>query len=142
VRRGDRPGVWFFSLDASSRFAVAGGRRLYGLPYRRAGFKAGPQGFSVAAEGGVFLARYQAHEGTATASEPGTLEHFVSERYCLYSRGGTMRAEIDHQPWQLERIEAKVVHSGIAPLALKGEPICHVAARQEAVIWPPTSLDG
>jgi hypothetical protein len=30
------PGIWFFSLEASPRLAVIGGRSLYGLPYRRA----------------------------------------------------------------------------------------------------------
>ena len=32
----NRPGVWFFSLDAPSRLAVELGRRLFHLPYRRA----------------------------------------------------------------------------------------------------------
>src|SRR2546423_11540414 len=33
VTRGGRPGIWFFSLDASSRVAAEAGRRLYRLPY-------------------------------------------------------------------------------------------------------------
>ena len=33
VTRGDRPGIWFFSLDASSQVAVEAARRLYRLPY-------------------------------------------------------------------------------------------------------------
>ena len=33
---GEKPGIWFFSLDASSRLAVEGARRLYRLPYFRA----------------------------------------------------------------------------------------------------------
>src|SRR5213079_2252897 len=36
VRSGDRPGIWFFSLDASSRLAVEAARRTYKLPYFRA----------------------------------------------------------------------------------------------------------
>ena len=36
VRRGDRAGIWFFSLDASSRLAVEAARRTYRLPYRYA----------------------------------------------------------------------------------------------------------
>jgi len=36
VTRDDKPGVWFFSLDADSRLAVEAARRLYKLPYFRA----------------------------------------------------------------------------------------------------------
>jgi uncharacterized protein YqjF (DUF2071 family) len=36
VMRDGKPGIWFFSLDASSQVAVEGARRLYRLPYFRA----------------------------------------------------------------------------------------------------------
>src|SRR4051812_35249046 len=59
VRRGDRPGIWFFSLDASSRFAVATARPVYGLPYRLARFEVDDGAYSVETEGGAGLtARY------------------------------------------------------------------------------------
>lgn len=32
-RVGDKPGIYFFSLDANSRLAVAGARRTYRVPY-------------------------------------------------------------------------------------------------------------
>src|SRR5438105_5966719 len=41
VRRDGRPGIWFFSLDASSRWAVEAARRLYKLPYHHARITAG-----------------------------------------------------------------------------------------------------
>ena len=37
--------------------------------------------------------------------EPGTLEHWLTERYCLYTvdrRGRILRAEIHHPPWPLQ----------------------------------------
>src|SRR5438093_1905363 len=36
VSARDRPGIWFFSLDASSTLAVEVSRRTYDLPYFRA----------------------------------------------------------------------------------------------------------
>src|SRR3954471_18570225 len=48
VRRDERPGIWFFSLDASSRPAVAAARRAYGLPYRHARVRAHDASFALA----------------------------------------------------------------------------------------------
>ena len=136
VRHGDRPGIWFFSLDASSRLAVEAARRGYKLPYRharismeRGRFTARPFGLSAS-----FDARYES-QGEIFHSEPGTLEHFLTERYCLYADDGRLRADIHHAPWPLQRAEATVEQHGIAPVALEGDPLCHFADRQDVVIW-------
>jgi len=136
VRRGDRPGIWFFSLDASSRLAVEAARRSYRLPYRHARigvrdrrFTAKPYGLQAS-----FQARY-AGVGDTFQAQPGTLEHFLAERYCLYADDGRARADIHHPPWPLQRADATVEQYGIAPVPLDGEPICHFARRQDVVIW-------
>ena len=138
VRRGDRPGIWFFSLDASSRLAVEAARRTYKIPYRHARiamdggrFTAEPYGVKAS-----FSARYAA-EGGVFRAEPGTLEHFLAERYCLYGDEGRMRAEIHHAPWPLQPADATVEQQGIAPVPLEGEPVCHFASRQDVVVWKP-----
>ena len=137
VRAGDRPGIWFFSLDVSSRAAVAAARRTYRLPYRHARIEAGSGSFRAAIEGGgSFRARYH---GMGMPAAPGraTLEHFLVERYCLYARDGELRAEIHHAPWPLQPAEAEVEHRGVAPVELEGEPICHYARRLDVLIWSP-----
>jgi uncharacterized protein YqjF (DUF2071 family) len=136
VRAGGRPGIWFFSLDASSRAAVATARRLYRLPYRHADIDARDDSFRAETEGGgMFRASYRG-VGTPSPAAPGTLEHFLVERYCLYADDGRMRAEIHHAPWPLQPAEAEVEQRGIAPVELEGEPICHYARRLDVVIWP------
>jgi hypothetical protein len=76
---------------------------------------------------------------------PGTLEHFLTERYCLYTvaEGGIWRAEIHHPPWQLRHAEAEFRVNAIAPagLLLPGEPLLHFAERQDVVIWPLGSVE-
>jgi uncharacterized protein YqjF (DUF2071 family) len=139
VRRDDRPGIWFFSLDASSRFAVVTARRTYGLPYRHAHVRADDSSFALAEDGRAFGARYQG-DGEPRPPSPGTLEHFLTERYCLYGRDGTLRGDIHHPPWPLERAEADVTMRRLAPVPVEGEPICHFAARQDVVVWPPVRL--
>jgi uncharacterized protein len=135
VRAGDRPGIWFFSLDASSRAAVAVARRTYRLPYRHARIEAGGDSFRADMEGGSsFQARYHG-VGMPAPAAPGTLEHFLTERYCLYAGEGKFRAEIHHAPWPLQAAEAEVEQRGIAPVELEGEPICHYARRLDVLIW-------
>jgi uncharacterized protein YqjF (DUF2071 family) len=135
VRADERPGIWFFSLDASSRAAVAVARRTYRLPYRHARIEAGGDSFRADTEGGgSFRARYHG-VGMPAPATPATLEHFLTERYCLYAGEGKFRADIHHTPWPLQTAEAEVEHRGIAPVELEGEPICHYARRLDVVIW-------
>jgi len=143
VRGADgRPGVWFFSLDASSRAAVTVARRTYRLPYRHARFEPAGDEVRVHTEGGGELRAVYRGAGDPSAPEPGSLEYFLTERYCLYAGDGGVRAEIHHAPWPLQAAEAEVELWKIAPLEveLEGEPLCHYSARQDVVIWAPESV--
>jgi uncharacterized protein len=136
VRAGNRPGIWFFSLDASSRAAVAAAQRTYELPYRHAQIQAREGSFRADTDGGFFRARYHG-VGMPAPAEPATLEHFLTERYCLYAGNGELRAEIHHAPWPLQPAEGELEQHGIAPVELESEPIYHYARRQDVVVWAP-----
>jgi uncharacterized protein YqjF (DUF2071 family) len=141
----DKPGIWFFSLDASSRLAVEAARRTYCLPYFHARMSAGRSGEWIAYEcarlseaGRVFSGRYRPN-GAAFTAEPGSLEWFLTERYCLYTtdrRGALARAEIHHELWPLQPAEAEIELASISPLELRGDPLLHFSRRQDVVIWP------
>jgi uncharacterized protein YqjF (DUF2071 family) len=145
VRAEDKPGIWFFSLDASSRLAVEAARRTYRLPYFHARMSATRSGEWTAYEcvrlgeaGRVFSGRYRPNGAVFTA-EPGSLEWFLAERYCLYAidqRGTLARAEIHHDLWPLQPAEAEIELPSISPLDLPGDPLLHFSRRQDAVIWP------
>jgi uncharacterized protein YqjF (DUF2071 family) len=113
VRLGDAAGVWFFSLDAASTLAVIGARVGFGLPYFRA---------RMAMERGQTRVRYQSQRlppgprpaaleveyeiGAALGpAAPGTLEHFLVERYLLFARraGRMVQARVRHTPYPLRR---------------------------------------
>ena len=85
-----------------------------------------------------FSGRYRPNGGVATA-EPGSLEWFLAERYCLYTtdrRGTLARAEIHHELWPLQPAEAEIELTSISPLELRGDPLLHFSRRQDVVIWP------
>jgi uncharacterized protein len=145
VRAADgRPGIWFFSLDASSRVAVEAARRTFRLPCFHARVAADDEGTWIDYEcarlgerGRVFSARYRP-DGAVFHAEPGSLEWFLTERYCLYTtneHGALQRAEIHHAPWPLQPADVEVELTSIAPFELRGAPLCHFSRRQDVVIW-------
>ena len=152
VTAQDKPGVWFFSLDAANAVAVAAARLSFHLPYFRARMKCSEVDGWIqyqsershrGAPGAVFEARYEAG-GHFFEARRGTLEHFLTERYCLYSaasEGRIYRGEIHHPPWLLQPAEAQFSRNLMAEaagLALPAElPLLHFAKRQDMVAWAP-----
>jgi uncharacterized protein len=150
VTAGGKPGIWFFSLDASSRLAVEAARRTYKLPYYHARMSAEPMDEWIEFESArsrtgptprVFSGRYRSAGPELTAT-PGSLEEFLAERYCLYAvdeRGRLHRGEIHHPPWPLQRAEARLELNTMAPEGVEfpdDEPLLHFARVQDVVIWP------
>jgi hypothetical protein len=138
------PGVWFFSIDASSRLAALGVRRIYRVPAFHARMTLEPLGDWQEAEcvrlgepGRVFSGRYRA-SGDTFHAEPASLEWFLTERYRLFTADS--RAEMHHDCWLLTPAEAEIELASIAPFALDGTPRCHFAFRQDALIWPPEPI--
>jgi uncharacterized protein len=148
----EKPGVWFFSLDAQNPVAVAAARACFHLPYFRARM------YCEDREGWIHYASDRTHRGAHAAvlhanyrptsasfeSKHGTLEHFLTERYCLYaadSHGRVSRGEIHHQPWQLQIAEAQFPRNSMteaAGIALPPQnPLLHFARRQDVVVWSP-----
>ena len=153
VTRDGKSGIWFFSLDASSRLAVEGARRGYRLPYFHARMRAEREGGAIRYRSerrasGEWPARFEARYdaiGPLFNAKPGTLEHFLAERYCLYTvdAGRTFRAEIHHPPWPLQAAACDLDENTMPPpgIRLAGDPLCHYAARQDVVIWPLAQID-
>ena len=151
VRVGGVPGVYFFSLDAGNPLAVTLARTLFSLPYYSASMDVAPEGgwirYSsrrIAGESASadFRARYRP-VGPVHAAEPGSLEYFLTERYCLYAVDETFhlqRLEIHHLPWALQHAEAIVEVNTMADAAglrlPSMAPLLHFSKRQDIVAWP------
>jgi uncharacterized protein len=135
------PGVWFCSIDASSRLAALGVRRIYHVPAFHARMTLeSVDGWSeaecarVGEPGRVFAGRYRT-AGETFHAEPGSLEWFLTERYRLFASDA--RAEIHHDRWLLSPAEAEIELTSLAPVPVSGAPLCHFSFRQDALIWPP-----
>jgi uncharacterized protein len=145
VTRNDRPGIWFFSLDTSSRLAVEAARRFYRLPYFHAHISLSRAEDRLTYdcsrhEGKAFSGTY-GPAGAVFEAESGSLEHFFAQRYCFYGEheGKIYRAEIHHRPWRLQPAEARIDLDTMPPGDLRrgdDEPVFHYSERQDVVIWP------
>jgi uncharacterized protein YqjF (DUF2071 family) len=90
-----------------------------------------------------FSARYQPN-GRGYRAQPGSLEYFLVERYCLYSvspSGRVYRLEIHHKPWLLQpavaQLEATAMLRANGLPAPGGEPLLHFSGVQEMIGWLP-----
>jgi uncharacterized protein len=154
VTRDGKPGVYFFSLDAGNLSAVWGARIFYRLPYWQASIKVSGRGgptidyvckrqhgpkpaelrCSYGPNGGIFHAR------------PSSLEHFLSERYCLYAfnRKRLYRSEIHHLPWELQPATVALKHNSMAQSAgiqLPAQPdLAYFARELKVLFWAPERL--
>ena len=154
VRVGDRPGIYFFSLDAGSTLAVQAARTLLNLPYYSATMSVRSQGEAIEYDSRrgndpAAAALSMTYRPTGRPFEPtrGTLEYFLTERYCLYHldrQGVPYRLDIHHPPWPLQPAEAVFRRNTMAEgagLSLPDQkPLLHFSRRQDMVAWPPSSL--
>lgn len=117
------PGVWFLSLDAMNPLAVWGARFTFHLPYYQADMhfdgETHPLRFvSQRAHAGAPAASFEAEwrRGSPLGmAEPGSLEFFLVERYCLYAttERRLYRARIHHAPWPLCAAEVLKLESSM-----------------------------
>jgi len=152
VRYQNRPGVFFFSLDAASLLAVMGARASYHLPYYYARMRqnAVVTGFDYSSRRrGKTKAELVAHYTPVAEVQPprpGSLEQWLVERYCLYApyKRRLYRADIHHVPWPLQEAKAKFEVNTMAEAAgielPQVNPVCHFARELDVLVWAPQRL--
>jgi uncharacterized protein len=152
---GEKPGVFFFSLDAGNPVAVQVARTMFHLPYYSANMEVDPD------DGLIRYRSRRTHTGAAPAefagsyrptgpvfnARAGTLDYFLTERYCLYTVDSSFyayRLEIHHPLWPLQRAQLTIDVNTMADAAgirlPSQEPLLHFSKRQDMVGFPLTRL--
>ena len=150
-------GVYFLSLDASNPLAVLAARSWYHLPYFLAKMKVQeqPDGWLTYSSQRLFSkgaanvrVRYRClpHQQHFEGSRPGTIEHFLTERYALFTHSGKrlIRADIHHQQWRLEPAEAQFEDLSVAAAQSirlpASAPLLHFSRLLDVFAWPPKTI--
>jgi uncharacterized protein YqjF (DUF2071 family) len=135
--RGEKPGVWFLSLDAANSLAVRVARWRWKLNYFRSQMEVVHSGMRVRyasrrlwpAPAGAELqisaevdgpAGEPAASGSVGHAVPGTLEHFLVERYLLYTQHGSgplLTAQVHHAPYPLQQASVTECRQTLAAAA-------------------------
>jgi uncharacterized protein len=152
VRLDDRAGIWFMSLDAASWLAVMGARITCHLPYFHAEMRMSRTGEVVnylserdhrGAAKAAFKGRYMPI-GPVTESVVGSLESWLTDRYCLFTagcRGQIYQLDVHHPSWPLQLATVEIEENTMAaafgiPLP-RDPPLVHYSARLDVVGWLP-----
>jgi uncharacterized protein YqjF (DUF2071 family) len=151
-----KPGVWFFSLDAASRIAVRAARATFNLPYMDASMSLTKDDSGMidyrserthrGEPAAAFDASYRAL-GETFHAKAGTLEYWLTARYCLYSadrQGRLYRGEIDHEPWTLSLASyAARLNTMCAPLGIETTVQPHLLFAQpiQVLAWMAAPVD-
>ncbi|HEY3928490.1 MAG TPA: DUF2071 domain-containing protein [Candidatus Koribacter sp.] len=145
---------YFFSLDAGNLSAVWGARVFYRLPYWHADMKIKGKGSMIVdyrskrihgPKPAEFAARY-GPTGPVRTAKPGSLESFLTDRYCLcaWNRKKLYRGEIHHLPWPLQEAKAVVETNSMAAVAGihvdEREAICEFSRKLKVLLWAPERL--
>ena len=150
-----KPGVWFFCLEATNPIAVRVARKLFHLPYMDAKIEmmkaqSDHPGRWIEYhstrthrnEPGASLNLEYRPIGSAFHAQPGSIEEFLTSRYCLYSANSNhqvFRGEIDHDPWELREAQAIVKENTMVDwlgITLPDEPpLLHYAKLAKCVAW-------
>ena len=143
------PGIYFFSLEASSRLAVWAARATFGLPYHHARMH------HERGDDGVVHYRTErrrdarAHHAVRYRAEDaidvpvGSLEHFLVERYYLFvERGARLRrAQVHHVPYPVQRATVLDVDDGLVAAAGLGvdgaAPLAHYSPGVDVEVFAP-----
>ena len=147
-RDGREPGVWFFSLDTTHPLAVIAGRLGWRLPYHLAAVRRQREGRTLAFRSrrlGPGPAQFSARcrvGATLGAARPGTLEHFLVERYLLYADFGARGlrvGQVHHPPFALYRAAVEALDETMLRAAgldvPRTEPLAHYCPGVDAELF-------
>jgi hypothetical protein len=149
---GKDPGVWFFSLDATSLLACGLARAALRLPYffaraRRSQVRDEHRFESTRVKLGKPPAEIAASWrsiGALLEATPGSLEHFLTQRFFIYSpsaAGRLWREQVHHAPWPLFPAELVEVRQSLDEAHqlpfLPKRPLAHYSPGVDVEYFPP-----
>ncbi|MEH7125174.1 DUF2071 domain-containing protein [Bacillus sp. JJ1532] len=150
VKCNGKSGIYFLSLDVCDWASYTIAKRWLRLPYQSAQISIEKKGqnfhyksirkrktkYEITIDG-----TYKPLEEVYLPKE-GTLDHFLTERYCFFSSNNgihTYCLEIHHQPWQLQKTEIEIYKNTLfTPFNIdvnKVTPISHFSKGTDSLIW-------
>lgn len=150
VTYNGKPGIYFLSIDVDNWASLKIAKHWYHLPYHSAHISFQKEGesfhcHSVRRENRndplSFHCKY-ASVSDVYAPKEGTLDHWLTERYCFYSSNNGVSiycGEIHHQPWPLQKAKIELVnHTLFTPFHFdlpEEKPVIHFSPGVDSLMW-------
>ncbi|MFF2175112.1 YqjF family protein [Lysinibacillus sp. NPDC058147] len=139
-------GVYFFNSDVTNRFIVQLAT-MGSLSYRHSkiALKQKENNFSFTSlyHGSLDERLKISYQPIASEISSSTFDKWLVERYHSWSKwkSSLVRIDIDHMPWQLQRVHINIESNTLAPFvkeSIQGiQPIAHYSKSKEAKIFLP-----
>ena len=153
VLYNQRPGVYFLSLEASSLLAVKVARWVWQLPYHHATMSHHQSGQVLRYESRRkktkthFMASFR--PGTTLGpSQPGSLEHFLLERYLLFSKRNTeiLEGRVYHAPYpayhaEVDELSEELFSVADLPATRAPPDLVHFSPGVNVSVYGPWPVD-
>ena len=149
VNVDNKPGVYFFSLDATNLPFVLFSKTFCHLPYMHSNMTIKENDDYTSficnrmANTEVQLKCNYRAISEPYAAPPDSLDYWLTERYCFYTTnraGKVIRCNILHKPWPIQKAEVEIVQNTMLTaqsLFVENEsPILHYSKGVDVRIWP------
>lgn len=104
-----RPGVLFWRLDTNRRLAAVVAGRLFRVDYGVRYIRLRREAETLSFDSPDYRVRYRP-SGDEFRAEPGTLDHFLTERYTMAIEGRQVyRCDFEYEPWRLRPAEVELL---------------------------------
>ncbi|MGV3467279.1 MAG: YqjF family protein [Heyndrickxia sp.] len=150
VKYNGKPGIYFMSIDVENWASLKIAKRWYRLPYHSAQifYQKEGQNFNFHSirkdneSPSIYLKGQYSPISEVYYAKEGTLDHWLTERYCLYSSNNVASiycGDIHHQPWPLQKAEIDLVRNTLfTPFNFdfsKVKPIAHFSTGLDSLMW-------
>lgn len=150
VKYNEKPGIYFMSIDVENWASLKIAKNWYHLPYHSAKISFGKQGqtfycHSIRKENGNTPVSFKGQYGPISEvyyPKEGTLDHWFTERYCLYSSNNGVNiycGEIHHRPWPLQKAEIEVDKNTLFTSyqfdLSEIKPLAHFSTGVDSLMW-------
>ena len=125
------------SLSSSNKVSAESKRLQDVFAKGKKGFRFTNERINAADGFGRFDMTYRPVSGPRV-TRPGTLEHWLIERYCLFTEkdGKILRGDIHHLPWDVADADVEAAVNTMSPISLKGNPLLQYCESKKVLMFP------
>jgi uncharacterized protein len=144
IDNDNRKGVYFLNIEAGKQLSALIAKTLSGLPYGKSNIQRTNKNYKSTNIQKNFNLDTE-FEVKKRLTEKGTLDNWLTERYCLYfDKAETIyRYDVHHKEWEIKNVDIKrlIVNYKIGDIYLTNQPdLIHYSDGVKVIAWERTKI--